>query len=242
MTPLVLVLALVLAAVHVAADRLRFLDRIPRSRWLSFASGLSVAYVFVHLLPEIAAGQHALSAAGVAGAATGSHAWLVALLGLALFYGLERLAKLSRRRNARRGGGDYTERRVFWLHTGSYALYNLLIGHLLHRRAEDGVAALLLFWFAMALHFLVNDYGLRQHHRERYTRAGRWVLALAVLAGAAAAPPAAIDEVAIVLSVAFIGGGVVLNVLKEELPEDRESRFLPFAIGAAAYAALLTLL
>ncbi|HEY4555049.1 MAG TPA: hypothetical protein VIG68_01240, partial [Lysobacter sp.] len=114
--------------------------------------------------------------------------------------------------------------------------------HLLHRRAEDGVAALLLFWFAMALHFLVNDYGLRQHHRERYTRAGRWVLALAVLAGAAAAPPAAIDEVAIVLSVAFIGGGVVLNVLKEELPEDRESRFLPFAIGAAAYAALLTLL
>jgi hypothetical protein len=32
---------------------------------------------------------------------------------------------------------------------------------------------------------------------------------------------------------------VVLNVLKEELPEDRQSRFTAFAAGAAIYAALL---
>ncbi len=38
---------------------------------------------------------------------------------------------------------------------------------------------------------------------------------------------------------AFLAGGVVLNVLKEELPEDRKSRFSAFAVGSAAYAALL---
>ena len=33
-------------------------------------------------------------------------------------------------------------------------------------------------------------------------------------------------------------GGVVLNAPKEELPEERQSSILPFALGGAAYAAL----
>lgn len=37
--------------------------------------------------------------------------------------------------------------------------------------------------------------------------------------------------------VAFIGGGTILNVLKEELPEERRSSFAAFLVGAAAYAA-----
>lgn len=241
MPTLALFLAALLAVVHLSAARLRFLGCAPRSRWLSFASGLSVAYVFVHLLPGIAAGQHALTRAGIAGEPTGADSWRVALLGLAVFYGLERLATHSRRRNARGGEGDRTEAAVFRLHAGSYAVYNLLIGYLLVEQAGEGATGLLLFWFAMALHFLVNDFGLQQHHRERYTHRGRWVLAAAVLAGAVAALAFDVGPVAIALVTAFIGGGVVLNVLKEELPDDRESRFGPFAAGALGYAALLAL-
>ena len=36
----------------------------------------------------------------------------------------------------------------------------------------------------------------------------------------------------------FLAGGVVLNVLKEELPEYRESRFCAFAAGIAGDTAL----
>ncbi len=38
---------------------------------------------------------------------------------------------------------------------------------------------------------------------------------------------------------ALLGGGIILNVLKEELPEQRESRFWAFALGGLGYAALL---
>jgi hypothetical protein len=38
---------------------------------------------------------------------------------------------------------------------------------------------------------------------------------------------------------AFLGGAIILNTLKEELPSERESRVLPFLLGAGAYAALL---
>lgn len=46
--------------VHLFAGKLRFLDGTPRSRWLSFAGGISVAYVSVHVFPELAETQEQL--------------------------------------------------------------------------------------------------------------------------------------------------------------------------------------
>ncbi len=44
-----LLAAVALAALHLLAGALRFLEGTPRSRWLSAAGGISVAYVIVHL-------------------------------------------------------------------------------------------------------------------------------------------------------------------------------------------------
>lgn len=57
---------------------------------------------------------------------------------------------------------------IFWLHISSFAIYNALIGYLLVHREEQDMRGLLLFSIAMAVHFLVNDYGLRQHHKDTY--------------------------------------------------------------------------
>ena len=48
-----------------------------------------------------------------------------------------------------------------------------------------------------------------------------------------------VSERIIAVVVAFIAGGVVLNVLKEELPGERLAQFWPFAGGALAYTVLL---
>ena len=85
----------------------------------------------------------------------------------------------------------------------------------------------------------MNDHGLREHHKHTYLRTGRWVLAIAVVLGWVVGLLTEIPEVAIAVLTAFLAGGVVLNVLKEELPEKRESRFWAFALGAAAYTVLL---
>lgn len=50
---------------------------------------------------------------------------------------------------------------------------------------------------------------------------------------------ATIPPVAVGFAFAFLAGAVVLNVLKEELPEQRQSRFWPFLLGAAGYAAIM---
>lgn len=233
-------LAIGLAIVHLLAGQLRWLDRTPRSRWLSFGSGVSVAYVFVHILPDLSEAQETLSE--IMDGAIGfleHHVYLMALLGMSVFYGLERLVKVSRQRNEDAGKGDVAEIGVFWLHMGSFAVYNALIGYLLLHREDVERRSLLLFSVAMALHFIVNDYGLRQDHKHIYDRVGRWILAGAIVCGWAIGSGTAIDAAAIALLFSFLAGSVMLNVLKEELPEERESRFGAFLAGAGIYAVLL---
>ena len=45
------------------SNRLRFLEVTPSSVWLSIFGGIPVAYVFVHLLPELAEGQETIAEA-----------------------------------------------------------------------------------------------------------------------------------------------------------------------------------
>jgi hypothetical protein len=181
---LALVLAAGLAGVHLLSGRLQVLGISPRSRWLSAAGGVSVAYVFVHLLPDLADEQETIrEATGDSFSFLEYHVYLVALVGLAAFYGLERAAKVSRVKERSAGREDSTGGGVFWLHTASFTVYNALIGYLLLHREDPGPGALVLFAFAMGVHFVVNDYGLRYDHKGAYDRMGRWVLAAAILAG-----------------------------------------------------------
>lgn len=232
--------AIALALVHLFAGKLRFLETTPRNIWLSFASGVSVAYVFVHILPELSQAQETIT--GVVGETLTfleHHVYLLALLGLAAFYGLERAALVSRQRNQKAGKGDVTETGVFWLHVVSFALYNALIGYLLVHREEPGFLSLCFFFLAMALHFVVNDFGLRENHKHAYHNLGRWILAAAIILGWVIGVGSELSQAAIALLFAFLAGGIILNILKEELPEERQSHFWSFALGAGIYAVLL---
>jgi len=231
------VAAFALATVHVFAGRLRRLDRLPRSRWLSMAGGVSVAYVFVHLLPELAHGQAVMEGSDIwVLSYLEHHVYLLALLGLASFYGLERLIKEHRRRlpeHAESHAG------VFWLHIGAFAVYNGLIGYLLIQGENSSLTTLVLYCVAMGLHFLVNDFALQHDHKGLFRRRGRWFLAAMPLAGWTLGLATEISELAVSALTAFVGGSIILNVLKEELPEERDSRFSAFLLGSVGYSVLL---
>ena len=233
--------AVVFSLIHVWGARMTFLRVTPRSIWLSIAGGVSVAYVFVHLLPELAEYQEtvaeALDESGGFLAGMEQHSYVVALAGLAAFYGLDRMARRSGD-----GDGDAASgpsRGVFWIHLLSFAAYNALIGYLLVHREDTELSGLAIYAVAMGLHFVVNDHGLREHHGHAYDREGRWLLAVAPLAGWALGIATTVSALLVSGLFAFLAGGVVLNVLKEELPEDRDSRFWAFALGTGTYAALL---
>jgi hypothetical protein len=91
----------------------------------------------------------------------------------------------------------------------------------------------------MSLHFVTNDFGLRHDQKDQYDCLGRWIIAAAVLLGWVLGLVITLPMIVVDFLFAFLAGGVVLNVLKEELPEERQSRFWPFVLGGAGYAALL---
>lgn len=232
-------IAVGLALIHLYSGKLRFI-KVPRSRWLSGAGGVSVAYVFVHILPELSEHQAVLEETHEGFISyLEHHVYLLALLGLTVFYGLEKMANESRDSQEKAGKGNVTAQGVFWIHIASFAVYNALIGYLLMHREEPGIENLVLYSLAMALHFIVNDFGLRENHKHVYDHIGRWILAAAIIVGWVIGGGTQIGEAAIAVLFSFLAGGIVLNVLKEELPEERESRFWAFGLGAVIYSVLL---
>lgn len=62
-----------------------------------------------------------------------------------------------------------------------------------------------------------------------------------IAAGFAVAALAPVGREVVALFFALLSGSTILNVIKEELPRERESRFAAFVAGAAGYAGLLLL-
>ena len=238
---LALALAVALALAHLAAPALRRQRLIPAPALASFAGGVSVAYVFLHLLPELAEGNEgvgeALQDVVEPTPLLDLAIFAVALGGFTALYGLERLARHRGERSGHSAVGP-----LFALHLGTFAVYNALILYTMPLRLRTGVDFALMFAAAMALHFVLTDRGLSEHYPRRFARYGRPVLVAALLAGwVAAAVAAPVHTVTVSLLTALLGGFVLLNVFKEEIPEDRESRFPWFLGGVALYGGLLAL-
>jgi hypothetical protein len=251
---------LILAALHLLAPHIRRLPIVPEYATASFAGGLAVAYVFLHLLPELAEGNAELAEVlGDQGQRTpllGLEIFLVALLGFLIFYGLERLAERSRDRlptgRGDDGGGpgdQLVPKRgsgsdgVFQVHLASFMIYNGIIAYTLPLDWRTSIPFAVLFTVAIGLHFVLTDRGLEEHYGWRFDRwPPRLLLAGALVLGwLIAALFAPTSGLVVSLLTAFLAGGILLNVFKEEIPSTRSSHFGWFTLGLALYALLLGL-
>ena len=92
------IMCLGFSGIHVISRNLKFLNAIPRSRFLLFSCGV---------------------------------AYLIALTGLGVFYGLERYVKRQRKIQSDHGASKKERVRLFNLHIAFFAVYNLITGYLL---------------------------------------------------------------------------------------------------------------
>ncbi len=196
-----------------------------------------MAYAILHLVPELH--DYTLELAELEGPdslRTEHLIYMVTLLGLVMFYGLEKSALRSRKNSEKHAFARRTSS-MFWLHIASYAAYNGLIGYVLTQENRS-ILSLLSFLVGIGLHFVVNDHSLHAHHQELYRRYGRWCLSVAVLAGCTYGLLTNIHPILTAVSTAFLSGGILLNSFKEELPAERESHFGAFVTGTLVYAAI----
>ena len=227
--------ALALSAVHVLAPVAATENRISRRNWLSLAGGISAGYVFVVLLPELAVRQAALSVRELRLMAE-REIFLSALAGMAACYWLEHLA-----RRAGNGSAGWQGRQVdpgLRIHAVAFASYSALTGYLLIGKGGEGTLELIAFTFAFALHFFVNDQFLRRFHGAAHDRWLRWGLAGAVLTGFTLGLAYPVSHTLESHAYAFVAGAMILNIFKEELPEERRGNVGLFVLGAVGISSL----
>ena len=236
-----LVLAIGLASIHAFISKLNIFAFIPEHRWISFAGGVSVGYVFLEVFPELSHAQEELEHSAIPWIAyLENHVYILALLGLIVFYGLDVLAIASRQRSKSKTNIDCTTPAVFWLHIGAFAILNAIFGYLL-QSIEHSFFQCVLFFAAVALHFFIIDFHLREHHKNPYDRQGRWLLTAAIMIGAIAGQAIHLNEAALSIIWSFLAGSIILNILKRELPDENKSCYWSFLGGTTLYAGLLLL-
>lgn len=231
--PYTLAAALVLASVCLFAHRLRASPH--HRRWMSIAAGVSVATIFVDLLPEISENQATFLTNPHRGAALFPEQaiYLAAMLGFVIFYGLEYMTVAS---TSPEGEPSSV---FFSLQIAAFAGYSSLIAYLLVHNIWNDAPSLLLYSLAMAFHLLLVDHSLARERPELYQKRGRWILALAVMAGWSAGILTSIPDQWLARITGFVAGGVIMNSLVVELPEGRGGRFWFFALAAATYSLVL---
>jgi len=209
---------------------------------ISAAAGISVAYVFIDLLPELAEMQQRfIEVTEHLGLPFAEYRiYLAAFVGFSVFHSLEAMAISSRDEDHSASFGHGEGARIYRLHIFGFALYTTLIGYVLGDGAEEfGVHFLIFYSLAMALHFLIVDRSLRREHGDIYDRSGRWILAASVFLGWAVGTFVAVPERVVTTLGGFVAGGVVLNSIKDEMPARNEGRALPFLVAGLIYAFIL---
>ena len=232
---------LALALVHLVAGTTAALGHRWRPSALSAASGVSVAYVFLDLMPDLAQQQSLIERAGLF-SFLDRHLYILALVGITVSLWVETASRESRRRRRAVGEPDETGTATFWLSMISFAVLNAAIGYAVASPGDRAVEPLWMFALAMGLHFAANDHSLVEHHGERYQRIGRWLLVAGLLVGwlMAVLPAVEIRPDLLALLLAYIAGGTIMNILRHELPDtDRSSDVVAFASAAALYGVLL---
>jgi hypothetical protein len=213
-----------------------------RRRYISAAAGISVAYIFVDVLPELELQRKVIAeaAAGRGPLLAEQEIYLLALISFVVVYGLQHMVLVNRERRREAVAAGRADS-VYWLQLAGYAVYSALIGYLMVERVERGTLAVVAYAVAMAVHFLIVDHSLREEHGACYGARGRRLLAASVVAGWCLAVAAPLSESAVARLFALLAGGVVITSLRAELPDDREGRFWPFCLGALIFAAFLML-
>lgn len=206
-----------------------------QSRWASAGGGASLAYVFVHLLPELASGGQTISEAlgmsnFIPSPTTESLLFLVALIGVIVPYSLNVISK----HDPATSGWTGTAR------LATFALVQYLYAYSLPSLLTTGISYGLLFTVAISAHVLLADRTMAQDHPRAFRRRFRWTGSAALAAGSMqAALLHPVSDLTLAVATAFVGGGMLMSVFREELPDANGSRLGWFSVGLLSMTTLL---
>lgn len=229
-----LALAIALAAAHFSAFRVSTLPSKTQDVLASVGGGAAIAYIFIHLMPELAVGGRALSELDISKFTptpiTEAGLFLTAMIGMVIFFILD----------VRTEEGRLSTKIGFRVHMASFASGSAIYGYTLPSLVTTGWGYATLFTAVLAGHLLLADRALARAHPAQFAHETRWIGMAAVGAGFGAAyllPPA--NDFILAIVTAFLGGALLMTTFREELPTASRTRMPWFLLGLLVMSGLL---
>lgn len=173
----------------------------------SFGGGVAISYVFLVLFPELEHSREWI----------GASVYVITVLSLLVFYALELLlSRLNSGGEAPHHGQHNTAR--FWFHIAIIWVYTWLVMFTVPEDAADNLIYVMAASATIGVHLLYKDYVLRGHYDGRFERAGRFVLALAPIAGWLSHQVVQPTDGTLEIMIAILAGVLIQSVFQEELP------------------------
>jgi len=233
-----LLVVLGLTAIHIFSKYIPF-HYISLKQLSSFAAGIGISYIFLHLFPTVSTAASTLQSEY--NISSPLFLYFFPLISFVFFYTLDHLAYIDWGEKKKITNPKAANKRIFWTHMGFFILYNAVIGYYLVEQPA-GFFNVLIVFTAFGLHFITNDWSLRHHHEKVYDKYGRVALSFSALFGFLVGSLTNFPPIVMHLAEAFILGGMLLNVFKRELPSEDEEKVPSFLIGAAISALLFSLI
>ncbi|MBT8468507.1 MAG: hypothetical protein KJN97_07140 [Deltaproteobacteria bacterium] len=210
-----------LAAACLVAPRLRNVIRYPE-RQQAFGGGLSVAYVFLHLIPSLDA----------ADGDVGHRIYFVALLGFVVFYGLDVMSQPPK----------HTHPTKYHAYLAVFFLYDALLAFTLGVQLPPTPTLPLVFAVSLALDVIDTDLELQEEYGARFVELGRWVLLGGVAAGYVLNLVRRPHPLVIDILTAALAGFMMFHTFKSLFPVSRNKKFAWFLAGLLTFWLLHLLL
>jgi hypothetical protein len=232
------------ALVHLGVHRLRFMSDTAFP-WIAASAGVAVSYVFINLLPKLAAGHSVLAASQSSSwlRYIVGHSYVLALIGFITFCA----AHLARKRlsvsDATDAIGFSDAPTAIKAMAIAFPVYNFLIGDLIGVYGLLGGAPVLLFALVMAIHFIGLDHLFRAAFTRMFDDTLRGMGIVALFAGWFTALAMPVQPEVLALGSSFLAGGIILVTTVSELPHVQTRRQLGvFVASASVITALLLML
>jgi len=217
---------LLLALVHFFSENMSPAKGPTRFRVISFAAGISIAYLFLDLLPHTYEAAHNLR----------QWVFLFLLIGFSGFH----LAEKYIYQHADR---QVLAKELKEVHSVAFFAYHFFVGVALESKVREGIAEGVFFLVPVVLHSFLSGASMSSIHGEvRENLPTKILLSLSTLMGLVIALLLGVRPIVSNILISVIAGILLYVIVREFLPEKEEGRPLYFILGLTAFIALDLLL
>ncbi len=220
-----LILGIFLSIVHYYSGRLAQFFGASKLKLVSFSAGVSIAYFFLMLMPEIYGGFLYIN----------KLIFVFILVGFVLFHLTEKIIYQHEKK-------EQLMRDLKEAHSLVFFFYHFIVGLVLIRILADSFIEGMLFFIPILFHMTVTNLSLNEIHRKiTEYRLMRFLLCLSSLIGIVFALFADISNILYYTLFSFIGGAMLYIVVREEIPKEKKGSPPYFILGAFIYSLLIVL-